>query len=533
MDGVLESSLRKEGKRDRSIFSKNNASLGRVLPHAIELEEAVLCGLVTSENQLDEVVEYLRIDSFYKESHQKIFRAILELAGKSEPYDIVSVAHYLNTQNELDVIGGYETLVRISGLLPSAANVQHHARLLQQYSIRRELIQVTNTIQGLAFENEEDVFNTLDKSEQSLFEILNKNIKQNYQKLPDAISEAMEILEARRKSPDGITGVPSGFMEVDKVTAGFQPGNLIIVAGRPGMGKTAFVLSLARNVAVGAKRGVAFFSLEMPTSELVFRLISAEAEVENEKLTTGNLDSIDYNKISAKIRNFETAPLTIDDNASATVLEIRAKCRRLKSQDMLDLVIIDYIQLISGPDHLKGNREQTIAYISRSLKQMAKELKVPVIGLAQLSRKVEERGKEDKIPQLSDLRESGSLEQDADMVIFLYRPEYYKLEQDENGQPTKDVGRVIIAKNRNGSMADVSLKFTGKYIKFSNWEADYSQGAPDFSTAFSGGSSKYLDSFNSGAPAGANTTILQSKINKNKGANNGDLPTSAPGEMPF
>ena len=332
------------------------------------------------------------------------------------------------------------------------------------------MIRISSDIQRDAYEETTDVFELLDKMEQSLFEISEKNIRKNYSDMKSIMREAIIELEARKLQKDGLTGVPSGFTALDRVTSGWQKSDLVIIAARPAMGKTAFVLSVLRNAAVDHNKPVAIFSLEMSSIQLVNRLISSEAELDSEKIKKGSLAEHEWAQLVHKTAKLSKAPLFVDDTPALSILELRAKCRKLKAQHDIQLIVIDYLQLMSGDSKNGGNggnREQEIASISRALKKIAKELAVPVIALSQLSRAVETRGG-DKRPQLSDLRESGAIEQDADMVMFLYRPEYYGITEDENSQSTQGVGEVIIAKHRNGSLENVKLRFIGKYTKFTD-----------------------------------------------------------------
>jgi replicative DNA helicase len=350
--------------------------------------------------------------------------------------------------------------------------------VITEMAIKRALISVASEIQHDAYEDTTDVFHLLDKTESSLFEISESNIRKNYENMRSLMAQAIDELQERKNHKDGLTGVPSGFTALDRMTSGWQRSDLIIIAARPGMGKTAFVVSALRNAAVEFNQPVAIFSLEMSSVQLVNRLISAEAELESEKIKKGNLAEYEWQQLIHKTNKLSEAPIYIDDTPALSILELRAKCRRLKAQHDVQLVVIDYLQLMSG-DASKGggNREQEIASISRALKGIAKELNIPVIALSQLSRAVETRGG-DKRPQLSDLRESGSIEQDADMVMFLYRPEYYGITEDDQGMPTQGTGEVIIAKHRNGSLDTVALKFIGKFTKFADLDM------PGFSNDF-------------------------------------------------
>ncbi len=460
------------------------AEMGKLPPQALEMEEAVLGALMLEKDALTNVIDILKPESFYKDSHQKIYAAILQLFSKSEPIDILTVTNQLRVNGELEMAGGAFQITSLTTRINSAANIEYHARIISQMAIKRELIRISSEIQREAFEDSSDVFTLLDKVEQSVFQVSEANIRKNYQDMRSIMREALDELVAKKDQKDGLTGVPSGFTDLDRLTSGWQKSDLVIMAARPGMGKTAFVVSAARNAAVQFNMGVAIFSLEMSAVQLVNRLISAEAELESEKLKKGNLAEHEWQQLHSRIGALTQAPIFIDDTPALSILELRAKCRRLKAQHDIQMIIIDYLQLMSGDSGGKGgsgNREQEIAAISRGLKQLAKELNVPVIALSQLSRAVETRGG-DKKPMLSDLRESGSIEQDADMVIFLYRPEYYGITQDEDGRPVTGMGEVIIAKHRNGSLDSVFLKFIGRFTKFGDLDRDMSMGGPSMNS---------------------------------------------------
>lgn len=457
--------------------------MGRKKPYNHELEQAVLGALLLEREALTEVIEILKTETFDKEAHQYIFEAIRQLFERSEPVDLLTVPSQLRANGHLEKAGGAYYISQLTLITNSAANIVYHARLLQELAIKRSLIGIANETLRNAYDETSDVFDLLNTMSQSIFEVSELNIRRNYERLDNLISKAINELQTVRNQKDGLTGVPTGFASLDRVTSGWQRSDLVIVAARPGMGKTAFVLSIARNAAIDFKRPIALFSLEMSAVQLTKRLISSEAELESGKLKTGKMTEMEWNRMFDRLHSLSEAPIFIDDTPALSVLELRAKCRRLKARNDIQLVVIDYLQLMSADMKTKGNREQEIAYISRSLKQLAKELDVPVIALSQLSRAVETRGGT-KRPQLSDLRESGSIEQDADMVIFLYRPEYYELTEDENGEPTKNVGEVIIAKHRNGSLENVRLKFINEFTKFTEWDEAEAFGED----AFGGGS---------------------------------------------
>ncbi len=462
------------GYKSRNSLGEELNQLGKLPPQATDLEEAVLGALMLEKDALTNVIDILRPESFYKDAHKEIYQAIYELFQNSEPIDILTVTSQLRKSGKLEFVGGPYYITQLTNRVSSAANIEYHARIIVEQSIKRELIKISSEIQKEAYEDTTDVFKLLDRMEQSLFQVSEANIRKEYDNMKNLMPQALDEIEARKNHKEGLTGIPSGFTSLDRVTSGWQKSDLVIIAARPGMGKTAFVVSALRNAAVDHEHPVAIFSLEMSSIQLVNRLISGEAELESEKIKKGNLAGHEWAQLTDKTARLAKAPIFIDDTPALSILELRAKCRRLKQQHDIQLVVIDYLQLMSGDSSKSGggsgNREQEIASISRALKNIAKELNVPVIALSQLSRAVETRGG-DKRPQLSDLRESGSIEQDADMVMFLYRPEYYGITQDENGMPTQGVGEVIIAKHRNGSLDTVQLKFVGKYTKFSDLDS--------------------------------------------------------------
>jgi len=495
-------------RTSRGNYNKNTNSgslaLGKKRPYDVELEQAVLGALMLEKEALNDVIEILKPESFDLEAHQRIYKAILALFAKSEPIDLLTVTSQLRSTGELDMAKGPVYITQLTQRVNSAANIEYHARLLLQYSIKRELISIANEVQRNAYEETSDVFELLDKMEQSLFEVSEMNIRKNFSGMSSIMSDAIAELEGMRDQVDGLTGVPSGFSSLDRITSGWQKSDLIILAGRPGMGKTAFILSTLRNAAVDFGKPVAIFSLEMSSVQLVKRLISSEAELDSSKLKTGKLSEHEWKKLVDKTAKLSEASIFIDDTPALSILELRAKCRRLKAQHDIQMVVIDYLQLMAGDSNKNGNREQEIAMISRSLKQLAKELNIPVIALSQLSRAVETRGG-DKRPQLSDLRESGSIEQDADMVIFLYRPEYYGITEDEEGIPVTGTGEIMIEKNRHGATERVRLKFIGKYTKFTDWEEDRY------------GNDMFAESSFMDEAANKSNIILGSKINKQGG----------------
>jgi replicative DNA helicase len=447
---------------------------GKVQPQAIPLEEAVLGALMLDRDALPSVMDTISPESFYVDANKTIFRAILKLFANTRPVDLLTVTDELRTMGELESIGGPQYLVQLTNKVASAANIEYHARIVAQKHIQRELIRISTSTIKEAYEDTTDVFELLDKAEQDLFGVTQDNLRRGAQSMQALSGNLFKQIEELYKNKDvnqGLTGVSTGFSKLDAITSGWQPSDLVIVAARPGMGKTSFVLALARNAAVLQQKPVAFFSLEMSSLQLANRFLSLEAEIEGRKLRNGSLTEEEWDRLTFHLERMSAAPVFIDDTPAINIFELRAKCRRLKSQHDIQLIILDYLQLMNGADDGKrsGNREQEISNISRSLKALAKELNVPVIALSQLSRAVETRGG-DKRPQLSDLRESGAIEQDADLVSFIYRPEYYKIQFDENDNPTKGLAEIIIAKHRNGALDTVQLKFTEQFAKFSEMD---------------------------------------------------------------
>ncbi|MCK4406037.1 MAG: replicative DNA helicase [Bacteroidales bacterium] len=455
----------------RTPVTQNFPEHGKVPPQAIDLEEAVLGAIMLEKDALTAVIDILKPEIFYKESHQIIYRAITRLFAKSEPIDILTVTNELKKSGELELVGGPYYITQLTNRIASTANVEYHSRIISQKFIQRELIRISSEIIKDAFEDTTDVFDLLDKAEQSLFSVSETNLRRNYDNMQSLISEAIKEIEAAKDSTDHLKGIPSGFTQIDRITLGWQKSELIIIASRPGMGKTAFALSMARNAAVDFNKPIALFSLEMSSIQLVTRLISSETQLSANKLKRGTLAEHEWHQLNAKISGLIDANLFIDDTPALTIFELRAKSRRLKAQHNIELIIIDYLQLMSGTGETKGNREQEISNISRSLKSLAKELNIPIITLSQLSRAVETRGGTKK-PILSDLRESGAIEQDADMVLFIYRPEYYNIEEYEDGNTTTGIAEINIAKNRNGPLADIRLRFVKNYAKFVDIETD-------------------------------------------------------------
>jgi len=446
-----------------------NAQYGKVPPQAIEVEEAVLGALMLERDAYVTVADIIDTGSFYKDEHQKIFEAIKALSLNEKPVDLLMVTQELKDRNQLDEVGGPAFITQLTRRVASAAHIEFHARIIAQKFIQRELIRVSSEIQGRAYDDTLDVDDLLDFSESSLFKIAESNIKKETVPIRPVLSEALNLIEEASKRQDGLQGVPSGFSALDRITFGWQKTDLVIIAARPSMGKTAFVLSMARNMAVDHNRPVAIFSLEMSGLQLVNRMIASETELGSQKIKSGKLEDWEWAILHNKIGRLSNSPLFIDDTPALSIFELRAKCRRLKMQYNIQCVIVDYLQLMTAGTDNRGSREQEVSNISRSLKAIAKELDIPIIALSQLNRSVESR--EGKRPQLSDLRESGAIEQDADLVIFIHRPEYYGITEDEHQNSTKGVAEIIIAKHRNGATGDINLTFRRELAKFADMES--------------------------------------------------------------
>lgn len=459
---------RKERMSYRTAFDLN----GNTPPQALDLEEAVLGALMLNSNALNATIETLHREYFYKPENQYIFDAIHKLFSESYPVDLLTVVERLRNDGTLEAAGGAYYVTQLTNNVVSGAHIEFHVRVLSEKFIQRELIRISTETITESYDPTTDVVSLLDITEQRLMDINDKNFRSDYKSLGTLVGEAIKMIDESQNSEEGVSGQPTGFVELDRMTSGFQPGTLIILAARPAMGKTAFALCMARNIAVEFNKPVAFFSLEMTGVELAMRLISSETSIESGKLKKGErLNDYEQQQLAEKSQTLNEAPLFIDDTPQLTIFELRAKCRRLKQQHPdLAMIFIDYLQLMQGSgDNRNGNREQEISTISRQLKALSKELKVPILALSQLSRAVETRGG-DKRPQLSDLRESGAIEQDADIVMFIYRPEYYKIDQYEDGTPTAGMADVILAKHRSGGTGDVHMRFIGKYTRFENRE---------------------------------------------------------------
>jgi len=446
---------------------------GRIQPQAPELEEAVLGALMIEKDAYSLVSEILRPESFYEHRHQLIYAAITDLAVNQKPVDILTVKEQLSKRGELEEVGGPFYITQLSSKVASSAHIEYHARIIAQKSLARELITFTSNIQSKAFDETLDVDDLMQEAEGKLFEISQQNMKKDYTQINPVIDEAYKLIQKAAARTDGLSGLESGFTKLDKMTSGWQNSDLIIIAARPAMGKTAFVLSMAKNIAVDYRNPVALFSLEMSNVQLVNRLITNVCEIPSEKIKSGQLANYEWQQLDYKLKDLLDAPLYVDDTPSLSVFELRTKARRLVREHGVKIIIIDYLQLMNASGMAFGSRQEEVSTISRSLKGLAKELNIPIVALSQLNRGVESReGIDGKRPQLSDLRESGAIEQDADMVCFIHRPEYYKIYQDDRGNDLRGMAEIVIAKHRNGAVGEVLLRFKGEFTRFSNPEDD-------------------------------------------------------------
>ncbi|MBX2932530.1 MAG: replicative DNA helicase [Chitinophagaceae bacterium] len=473
---IISNLGRDNKKRRKSAVDLSTMVYGKIPPQARELEEAVLGAIMLEKSAFDSVTDVnLKPECFYVEAHQMIFKAMQNMQQRSIPIDILTVVEELKKNDQLDIVGGAYYITKLTNTVVSTANIDAHARIILQKFIQRELIRISGEIIGDAYEDSTDVFDLLDISETKMFNITNNYLKKTFEDIGTVLTTTINRIDYLRTRTDAITGVTSGFGNLDKVTNGWQPTDLIILAARPSMGKTAFALNLARNAALNPVKPtpVGFFSLEMSAGQLVQRILSAESEVPLHKISRGQLEEHEYSQLQTKgIKRLEAAPLYIDDTAALNIFEFRAKARRLVNKFKVGLIIIDYLQLMSSTgDNRNTNREQEISTISRNLKALAKELDIPIIALSQLSRAVETR-KESKMPQLSDLRESGAIEQDADMVMFIYRGEYYGVTTDSNGEDNRSLTEIKIAKHRNGDLATIQLKANLAIQRFETWDGN-------------------------------------------------------------
>jgi replicative DNA helicase len=441
-------------------MNETDFSSHKLPPQHIEAEQSILGGILIENEAINRVMEILDADDFYRDAHRRIFNALINLSERDEPADLITLTNELRKIDQLDSIGGASYLASLIDSVPTAANIEYYARIVKEKAILRKLIQTSTEIITQSYEDRGDVEGFLDEAERSIFEISEKRVRPSFYPIREIVKQSFTTIEKLFKKKEAVTGVPSGFKELDRMTAGFQPSDLIIIAGRPSMGKTAFCLDVAEYAAIGNKIPVAIFSLEMSKEQLVIRMLCSQANVEGTRLRTGYLNESDWPKLTIAAGNLSDAPIYIDDTAALSALELRAKARRLKSEHGLGMVIVDYLQLMRGRARVES-RQQEISEISRSLKALAKELTIPVIAVSQLSRKTEERT--GNKPQLSDLRESGAIEQDADLILFIYRDEVYNRSEDN---PNRGKAEVIIGKQRNGPIGKIDLAFLDKFTTF-------------------------------------------------------------------
>ncbi len=459
--------------KDNSISTE----MGKVPPQARELEEAVLGALMLEKDAYSQVSDILKPESFYDPIHQTVYKAVVTLAIQQEPVDILTVVEQLKKQGELDAVGGPIYITQLSEKVASSAHIEYHARIIAQKYLARELIAFSSSITNYAFDETTDVEDLMQEAESRLFELSQGNVKKDVTQINPVIKEALDLLEIAANRPEGLSGLQTGFDDLDKMTSGWQNSDLIIIAARPAMGKTAFILSMAKNMAITYKYPIAVFSLEMSNVQLVNRLIVNTCEIPGEKIKNGQLAPYEWEQLDFKIKELYDAPLFVDDTPSLSVFELRTKARRLVREHGVKMILIDYLQLMNASGMSFGSRQEEVSTISRSLKGLAKELNIPIIALSQLNRGVEGRpGAEGKRPQLSDLRESGAIEQDADMVCFIHRPEYYKILEDEKGNSLIGMAEIIIAKHRNGATGDVTLRFKSEFARFQNVGDEFKYG---------------------------------------------------------
>jgi replicative DNA helicase len=446
--------------------------VGRLQPQAGELEGAVLGALLLEKDGYSLVSEILKPESFYEKKHGLIYTAVRDLAVKQEPIDMLTVTEQLRRMGELEAIGGPLYIGELTGRVASSAHLEYHARIIAQKHLARELISFGAEVQRKGFDETQDVEDLLEETEGKLFELSQAGVKKDVQHINPLIKLSMDALEKAYNRKEGLSGLASGFKELDKLTGGWQNSDLVILAARPAMGKTALALSMAKNMAVNYATGVAIFTLEMSNVQIVNRMISDICEIPGEKLKSGRLEQYELSQLHHKIGELYNVPLYVDETPGLSIFELRTKARRLVREHGIQCILIDYLQLMTSGMSF-GSREQEVSMISRSLKGLAKELNIPIIALSQLNRGVEARqGLEGKRPQLSDLRESGAIEQDADMVCFIHRPEYYKMYEDERGNSTRGIAEILIAKHRNGPTGDIQLRFKSEYTKFTDLEVE-------------------------------------------------------------
>ena len=463
-----KSENRRPGRRQQQPIDN---MYGHLQPQAIDIEKAVLGALMKDKDAYSVVCDLLNPESFYEPRNQKVYAAIQSLSLSEQPVDILTVAEQLAKNGDLEEVGGPAYITELASRVASSAHIEYHARIVAQKSLARQLIHYASLVETKAFDETIDVDELVQEAEGLLFELSQKNMKKDYTSIDPVIATAVDIINKAASNTDGLTGVPTGYHKLDDITSGWQDSDLVIIAGRPAMGKTSFALSMAKNIAADYKVPMAFFSLEMSNVQLVNRLISNVCEIQGSKIMNGQLKPDEWDRLDKRIVNLQGAPLYIDDTPGLSVFELRTKARRLVREHDVKIIMIDYLQLMNANGMRFSSRQEEVSTISRSLKELAKELNIPILALSQLNRGVESReGLEGKRPQLSDLRESGAIEQDADMVLFVHRPEYYRIFQDEHGEDLHGKAQIIIAKHRKGGLGDVLLNFRGEYTRFENPE---------------------------------------------------------------
>ncbi len=471
---------------------------GHLQPQAVELERVVLGALLIDSDAYTVVNEILRPETFYEQKHQQIYEAIRRLNFDQRPVDFITVTEELKKLGTLEMVGGQAYIVELSAGVASSAHVEYHAKILAQKYLARQLISFASVIETKAFDESTDVDELMQEAEGSLFTLSQKNMKQDYTPIAPVLNQAIDILKKSSENPESTTGIPTGYTRLDEITSGWQRSDLIILAGRPAMGKTSFALSLAKNMAVDNGTPVAFFSLEMSNVQLVNRLMSNTFEIEGTKILNGRLDDDEWVRLDSNIERLSHAPIYLDDTPGLSIFELRTKAKRLVREKGVKIIMIDYLQLMNANGAKFGSRQEEVSTISRSLKGLAKELDIPIIALSQLNRSVENRKEnESKRPQLSDLRESGAIEQDADMVVFVHRPEYYHIYEDQKGNDLHGMAEIIIAKHRKGATDVVTLRFLGQYTRFANPGNDFIGGGSE-----AGGEEFISSGINAGMDAG-------------------------------
>ena len=513
--------------------------LGKIAPRDLALESAVLGAIMLEKDAYTVVCDILRPESFYEPKHIRIYEAIQSLGAAQRPIDMLTVTEQLRINDSLKFVGGPAYIAQLTANVTSAANVEFHARIVAQKYLARELISFSTNVEAKAFDETNDVDDLLQEAEAKLFEISQRNLKKDVRQIDPIISKALEQMQAASNRTSGLSGLASGFHDLDKLTSGWQNSDLIIIAARPAMGKTAFVLSMAKNMAVDYNIPIGIFSLEMSDLQLINRMISNVCELRGDVIKSGQLSNLEWDQLMARIKNLTGAPLFIDDTASLSIFELRTKARRLVREHGIKMLIIDYLQLMNASGMKFGSREQEVSMISRSLKQLAKELDIPVIALSQLSRQSENRG-ENKRPQLSDLRESGAIEQDADIVCFIHRPEYYlKSDTDASGRDIRGLAEFIVAKHRSGATDDIELHFRAEFARFENKNEAYQYAMSSHGSRLNsmngapgGGNFTSLGSAGAGSGAQESSGPIESQIDSNIKFSGGTADFLSPGEEP-